>query len=136
MQNIQQDDAHSMVMGFINELAGNLLVPYEVEEHSSEAPKARWIEPLIADIKTALLEINNDADSIVPVPDTRAVHQDYETVTWHLDQLIKELSEDLENHDGIRSEDDQYEDPQEWWLRPLVYKLKTAKNNIFSNVYL
>jgi len=136
MQNINQDDAFSMVTAFINTLAGNLLIPVEVDEYSTVSPKEKWINPLIEELVESLQNLDCFFPiTFIPVPDTLAVHADHDRVSWDLEDLIKDIGEDLEYHENIRGSDDQYEDPQEWWLRPLVSKLKEAHSNITFNVY-
>lgn len=38
-------------------------------------------------------------------------------------EIISSISDELKYHDGIRESDDQYEDPYEWWSRPLIRKV-------------
>lgn len=43
--------------------------------------------------------------------------------------LLAEAKEALAPHENIKGEDPQYEDPDEWWLRPLISGLeKTLKD--------
>lgn len=133
MQNIQEEDAFKEIESFINELEGNLLIKDDFEVPSSEAPKIEWIEPLIQELKAAILELDKGAKPVVLTPSSNVAHFDACGAAWRLISLIRELGEDLESHDSIRSDDDQYEDPQEWWLRPLIKKLKEAKSNLHFN---
>jgi len=38
--------------------------------------------------------------------------------------ILNEAEDALAGHDSCKADDDQYEDPEEWWLRPLVTNLK------------
>lgn len=50
-----------------------------------------------------------------------------------LKSLLAEVNDCLAVHDNIRDADDQYEDPEEWWLRPLKRQLEEALNDLETN---
>lgn len=50
-----------------------------------------------------------------------------------LQSLLADVNEALAPHDLIRAEDAQYEDPQEWWLRPLKRQLEESLAELESN---
>lgn len=50
-----------------------------------------------------------------------------------LEALLSEVNAELAVHDNIKADDDQYEDPQEWWLRPLKRQLQEAITSIDIN---
>lgn len=41
-----------------------------------------------------------------------------------LQQLLGDAKDQLLPHITIKYDDDQYEDPEEWWLRPLIDNLE------------
>jgi hypothetical protein len=45
---------------------------------------------------------------------------------YRLQALLEDVQDALAPHDNIRSDDSQYEDPEEWWLRPLLRNLKAT----------
>lgn len=50
-----------------------------------------------------------------------------------LQSLLSDVNEALAPHDNIKAGDPQYEDPQEWWLRPLQTQLKEALAELKRN---
>ncbi len=54
-------------------------------------------------------------------------------------QRLLEVSEDtlediIEGHENIIASDEQYDDPELWWARPLIRKVERAKLNLIDNV--
>lgn len=140
MQNIEPRDAARLVQEFIFLLEDNLKIPTKPEYEGQEVlDKERWTVPLMNELQQAIDEILQDSPNsswnfdrkdfnIQSSPDFN-----HERAEYDIEYIIKELSEDLEIHEGIRSSDDQYEDPQEWWLSPLVESIDHAKHNIYMN---
>jgi hypothetical protein len=56
-----------------------------------------------------------------------------QTARNRLESLLAEVDAALAPHDNIRADDPQYEDPQEWWLRPLKRQLHEALNELEAN---
>ena len=50
-----------------------------------------------------------------------------------LRSLLDEVNDALAPHDNIRAGDSQYEDPQEFWLRPLQRQLQEALTTLEIN---
>lgn len=132
MSPLDEQTANDMVSAFIADLQANLKIEHTEDEHGSLQPKAMWINPLVEALQEAISDVGQPSKKTF---NPNKEHFDFECAQWNLDSLIKELSEDLSYHESIRSSDDQYSDPQEWWLSPLVSKLKTAMNDISFNAY-
>jgi hypothetical protein len=138
MQNIEPDDAARIVQAFIFLLEENLKIPTKPEYEGEEVvDKERWTVPLINELQQAIDSMFDSKSSwdfdrkdfnIQSSPDFN-----HERAEYYIEDIVKELSEDLEMHEGIRSSDDQYEDPQEWWLSPLVESINNAKHAIYLN---
>lgn len=57
----------------------------------------------------------------------------FDVARQRLGQLLRDVNEALAPHENIRCADPQYEDPQEWWLRPLQRQLKEALSDLEAN---
>lgn len=51
---------------------------------------------------------------------------EYWDVRERLESLLEGVNKALAPHDNIRADDDQYEDTEEMWLRPLKQQLAEA----------
>ncbi len=49
-----------------------------------------------------------------------------ETIASHLRSALDEVNLRLSLHDDIRLNDNQYEDPEEWWLRHVKKQIEAA----------
>ena len=49
-----------------------------------------------------------------------------EKIVSYLESALSEVNEMLSVHDNIRADDGQYEDPEEWWLRPVKQHIEAA----------
>lgn len=134
MSFLQEDTAHEMVSELIAELSANLNTPDVKDEYCSYAPKEDWLKPLIESLQESIRDLK--ASKTPKVFNMPQEHFDFEYGQSKVERLMKDLAEDLEYHEGIRNSDDQYSDPQEWWLSPLVAKIKSAYNDIGFNAYL
>lgn len=131
MNNINQEDAYNLIINTINLLGGNL-EHQEPHKDEDEKPKSEWLPQIIDGLKNVLTDLSDDEPEFNYYS---YASFGYRQATGYLDDLIKELREDLNAHDNIRSDDCQYEDPQEWWLSPLVEKIEVIKNDIFWNAF-
>lgn len=52
------------------------------------------------------------------------------SVRYKLSSLIDEVSEIVTSHANIRLDDEDYEDPEEWWACPLLESLVTARDEL------
>lgn len=133
MENINESQARHLVEQFIVRLQANLKTPVKTEYEGQDiSPKEKWTNPLIESLKDVIKDLDSDKTLVVKSYEENFSYQDAE---WFLEDLMKELSEDLDTHASIRCSDDQYSDPQEWWLYPIVQGVKNAKNDIYLNSY-
>lgn len=131
MDNIQEYQAHKMVSEFIFRLKENMKLPPLPE--CEDNPKSEWIPPLIEGLEELIVELSNNKETIAKVT-VESFDSDWAEREIH--DLIREIGEDLEMHENIRGSDDQYSDPQEWWLSPLFEGLKKLERNIYFNARL
>lgn len=133
MENINESQARHLVEQFIVRLQANLKTPVKTEYEGQDiSPKEKWTIPLIDSLNDVIKDLDSDKTLVVKSYEEDFSYQDAE---WFLEDLMKELSEDLDAHASIRCSDDQYSDPQEWWLSPIVQGVKNAKNDIYLNSY-
>lgn len=57
----------------------------------------------------------------------------YNDIDGELDSIIEDVQEVIDQHASCIASDDQYDDPQLWWSRPLLKELKQAKENMNYN---
>jgi hypothetical protein len=125
MENINESQARHLVEQFIVRLQANLKTPVKTEYEGQDiSPKEKWTIPLIDSLNDVIKDLDSDKTLVVKSYEENFSYQDAE---WFLEDLMKELSEDLDTHASIRCSDDQYSDPQEWWLSPIVQGVKMLK---------